>query len=113
LFKSVENWVYSYGLKETLIDPNGLVCVLPKTYEVEKAEYRKPPYLFYQSENVYDFKEGELVVYRTDKTAEYYSEDRKQIYKDYVIGILTDTEIYEATRTSIKGDYRSRFINGA
>jgi hypothetical protein len=104
-FKSIENWFYSYALKEVLADPNGLIAVLPLSYDVKVDEYRKPYSYFIKSDNVYDFREGEYAVFKTDKVAEYYSEDRKTVYKDFIICIVTNTEVWEAKKVSVKGDY--------
>jgi hypothetical protein len=92
-FNSVENWFYSYGLKEILTDPNGLICVLPTTYEVENDEYRKPFPYFINSCHVYDYLEGEYAVFRTNKTYEYKVGDTT--LKDFVICVVTKEEVWE------------------
>jgi hypothetical protein len=100
IFNSVENWFYSYGLKEILTDPNGLICVLPTTYEVENDEYRKPYPYFINSEHVYDYVEGEYAVFRTNKSYEYKVGDIT--IKDFVVCVVTKEEIWEVMWTDGK-----------
>jgi hypothetical protein len=104
-FGSVENWYYSYALKELLTDPNGLVVVLPVSYEVEPTEYRKPYPYFVASEHVYDYVEQEYVIYRTNKSYEYTSSNGQVKYKDFVVCIVTQNEVWEIKKTNEKGDY--------
>jgi hypothetical protein len=93
IFNSVENWFYSYGLKEILTDPNGLICVLPTTYEVDNDEYRKPYPYFVNSCHVYDYMEGEYAVFRTNKSYDYKVGDIT--IKDFVVCVVTKEEIWE------------------
>jgi hypothetical protein len=109
-FGSVENWFYSYSIKELLTDPNGLVCVLPIKYDVENTEYRKPYPYFVNSEHVFDYVEDEYAVFRTNKSYEYKSDNGKQIFKDFVICIVTQTEVWEARQINTKGDYELEMV---
>lgn len=103
-FGSVENWSYSYAIKEMLVDPNGLIAVLPISYEVDPTEFRKPfPYII-PSENVYEFNEGQLAVFKTSKTYEYLSDDGTY-RKECIIAFVTKTEVWEAQKINSKGDY--------
>lgn len=108
-FGSVENWFYSYAIKELLTDPNGLVCVLPTNYDVKSTDFRKPYPYFISSENVYDFVEDEYAIFRTNKTYEYPTGDGKT-QKDFVISIATNTEIWEAKKINAKGDYELKVV---
>lgn len=103
-FNSVENWLYSYGLKEILSDPNGLICVLPISYEVLSTEFRKPYPYFIASEHVYEYVENEYTIFRTSKTYEYKSENGEVTYKDFVICIVTKEEVWEARIINSKQD---------
>lgn len=110
-FGSVENWFYSYALKELLTDPNGLVCVLPIKYELESnTEFRKPYPYFVNSEHVFDYVEDEYAIFRTNKSYEYKSENGKQIFKDFVICIVTQTEVWEVKQINTKGDYELTLV---
>lgn len=92
-FNSVENWFYSYGLKEILTDPNGLICVLPTNYEVNSDEYRKPYPYFINSCHVYDYLEGEYAVFRSNKSYEYRVGNTTK--KEFVVNVVTKEEIWE------------------
>jgi hypothetical protein len=104
-FGSVENWYYSYALKELLTDPNGLIVVLPVKYEVEKTDFRKPYPYFVASEHVYDYVEEEYVIFRTNKSYEYASTNGQVKYKEFVVCIVTQNEVWEIRKTNEKGDY--------
>ncbi len=108
-FGSVESWVYSYGLKEILTDPNGLLVVAPISYELaDKSELYKPFGYFVKSENVWDHT-PEYVIFKTDKTAEY--TESGKTYKGYVICILTKNEIWEATPVDTKNNYSLQIVH--
>lgn len=109
-FGSVENWFYSYALKELLTDPNGLVYVLPVSYEVEKSEYRKPYPYFVNSCHVYEYIEGEMAIFRTNKSYEYKSDNGKTTYKDFVICIVTKTEVWEAKIINTRKDIELKLV---
>lgn len=104
-FGSVENWLYSFGMKEILCDPNGLVCVLPLEYMVELNEYIKPYPYFVRSEDVYEFKPDELAIFKTSKTYEFMG-NNGVIYKDCIVAIITKTEIWEAYKFNEKNEWR-------
>jgi hypothetical protein len=54
-FDSITNWVFNLLLKQYLIDPNAVICVMPLEINIQETEYLKPfPYLFSCCE-VYDF----------------------------------------------------------
>lgn len=110
-FKSVENWFYSYGLKELLSDPNGLISVLPIAFELSPTDFRKPYPYFVPSENVFEYIENELAIYKSSKTYEYKSEDGKETYKDYLIYVVTKTEIWEARYKNTKKDIEVKLVH--
>lgn len=103
-FRSVENWIYSIGLKLILEDPNGLIFIAPIDYELPStADLYKPFGYFIKSEHVFDYVENQFAIFRTNKTSEIVVEGR--VFKDYVLCIVTETEIWEATKMNQKGDY--------
>jgi hypothetical protein len=110
-FGSVENWFYSYGLKELLTDPNGLVCVLPIKYDLENnTEYRKPYPYFVSSEHVYEYVEEEYTIFRTNRSYEYKSDNGKIVHKDFVICVVTRDEVWEVKQINTKGDYEMTMV---
>lgn len=104
--KSIESWYYNIGLKEILSDPNGLICTLPISYELkDKTEIRKPYPYFVASEKVYDYVDNEYAVFESTKTYEYPSTDGKRQTKDFVIVVVTKTDVFEVKKLNSKGDY--------
>lgn len=105
--KSVENWFYNMGLKEILTDPNGLIYTIPVSYDVkDNTEPRKPYPYFVASEKIYDFVDGEYVVFESNKTYEYLALDGITKIKDFVIIVITTEAIYEIKRINGNGDYQ-------
>lgn len=46
-FQSVTNWLFAVCLKKYLTDSNGVVLIMPLSFEVESTEYLKPyPFIF-------------------------------------------------------------------
>lgn len=98
---SVEGWFYNIGLKEILSDPNGLICTLPISYEIDKTDFRKPYPYFISSDKVYDYKEGEYAVFESYISYEY-GENKT---KAFVIMVITKTDVFEVRKINSKGDY--------
>lgn len=61
-FTSITNWVFSVWLKQYLIDPNGVVLVLPLTIAIDETDYLEPFTEVYSCCDVVDFKEQEYAV---------------------------------------------------
>ncbi len=61
-FTSVTNWAFSILLKNLLIDTNAVLMVMPLNEDAAANEYLKPFPLIYNSDNVYEFKPGELAI---------------------------------------------------
>ena len=68
IFNSLENWLYSYATKEIISDPNGIIYVEPKNWEVEKGEKWEPVAKIVKSPDVYAYKEGEFAMFKSDRT---------------------------------------------
>lgn len=104
-FDSVENWFASYGMKQMLVDPNGLVYVLPKTFEIEENQLYEPIAITVLSKDVYEYKENELAIFRVDRTYEYTTEGGKIKRKGIILGILTREGYWEAKQINSKMDF--------
>jgi hypothetical protein len=66
-FDSLENWFFSLQLREMCDDPNGVVAVFPypKINPDDDSEMLRPFTFWFESEDVIDYKEGELAVLRS------------------------------------------------
>lgn len=103
MFRSIENWVYALALKETLRDPNGLICVYPTNFNVPENQFLTPFTYFVQSRDVLDYIPGHLAVIRTDLTHTF--TEKKTVVKNRTIFVLTQTEIFEGKQINLKGDW--------
>lgn len=104
-FRSVTNWLYQFGLRKMIIDPNGLFVVLPTNlHEKNDAILLKPFASYVSSKDVYDFVEGEHVVYRSDKTHVWLDKDNNP-HEDFIIVLINteaeETKVWEGKKTAI------------
>lgn len=97
-FDSVKNWFSSLGLKDMLVDSNGLIFVLPKDFEIKGNEYFKPVATIINCEHVYGFKENEYAVFHVDREYEYKSGNGWR--KGKCLGIITKEGYSEARQIS-------------
>jgi hypothetical protein len=104
MFKSVENWLYSYSLKKMIIDPNGFIVVMPKNYDYEVTEYKQPYPFIVDSKNVIDYKNGNYFVFLSDRKCEYYSGDTLR-NDGKIITIITENEIWEAEQRGTESGF--------
>lgn len=70
-FTSITNWMFNVGLKNYLIDPNGLVAVMPLNTNVEATELLKPYPLIFNSNHVIDFCIDEYAIVESSDTIPY------------------------------------------
>jgi hypothetical protein len=104
IYKSVTNWFLQVGMKQNLVDPNGAIVVLPYSYDVKVNEYVKPIPYFIESENICDFKEGEYILYKSDKVYSFVASGRT--YEDYVYVFVNQKEVIEIYRLDFEGKYQ-------
>ena len=96
IFGSIENWFYSYGLKEILTDPNGAVVVLPKTFDVKANEMFEPYAQYIHSQNVLDYKQDEYIVYKSNQKSDY--QHKGETYSDNVFMIIDTKNVWCAKK---------------
>jgi len=101
-WNSVENWLYSFGIKKLLTDPNGIIAMMPISYEVEPSEYYKPYSYCIDSKNVLDYKMNEYLVFESDRKVSYNAGGRTY-NNGKVLVIMTSTEIWEAEQVAGMG----------
>jgi hypothetical protein len=69
-FQSFTNWFFSHGLKQYLVDPNAVECIHPLSFNLPENEYLKPFPTIYNSPNVYEFT-NEQVLVKSEETVEF------------------------------------------
>ena len=107
-WNSVENWMYSFGIKKLLTDPNAILVVMPINFDIEPTEYYKPYTYIIESKKILDYKINEYVIFESDRKCVYYSNGRKYS-NGKVLTIITSTEIWEAEQTGTKNEDGSNF----
>jgi hypothetical protein len=108
-FNSVTAWVEMFGLKSMLSDPNGLIFMSPLDFDVPSDEFKKPFSFFIPSNKVYDFIDGELAVFESEKISEEVAEGGKRITAP-IIFLCNKTEIWKATQINEQKDYKLEMV---
>ncbi len=67
-FKSIENWVYTFAMRQLLTDPNAVIYTLPVNIDAPENDYYQPLPFIANSDKVYEYKENELVVIESKET---------------------------------------------
>lgn len=99
-FGTVENWAYTFGLKKVLSDPNGLIVVLPVSFDVKEEDFLNPFGFFVPSRDVLELSEH-LLVYKSNITGTF-TESGKEV-KTPVYFLLNQTEVWKSQQTDNKG----------
>lgn len=94
---SLENWARKSLIRWMLIDPNGIICVFPLSWEIENNEYIEPYAHIIQSKDIYDFKDGEYAVFLSPY-CNTYMKDGKEVHGK-IIMVVTEQCFYEAKET--------------
>lgn len=106
IFGSVENWLYSYAIKEIINDPNGVTFIAPRKPDDEKLknEVSQPFTYIINSKNVLDFEDENYLVFKSTKQSTYI--EKGIIYKGLLLVIATQTEIWEARQINNDRDFQ-------
>jgi len=101
---SITNWAFSELLKQYLLDANGFVAVIPDEVPAPN-EYMKPRAVFFNSEQVIDYVEGEYVVLKSIDTSTYSTPQGRYTYKDGdVYYVITPEMVLRYEQTTTSGD---------
>lgn len=104
-FGSVTNWMFTLCLKEYLVDPNGVIAVMPLNPNVNENEYIQPYSVIFNSEQILDWKENDYSVLLAKEKHEYYEANEKQYGK--IIYTITDKDIWVSKEINLKGDFKT------
>ncbi len=110
-FNSIENWIYTYGFKQMLVDANALCYVLPlpKKDASDESEYYRPFSQIAPTINVLDFKENEYAVFESDQKNIYREGDIEREGK--IIVIITKEGSWEARQTKSDNSFSLVQVN--
>lgn len=101
-FQSIENWAYNFGLEKMLSDPNGLVVVLPQTFEVEANEFLKPFGEYVPSKDVLEFSKH-LLIYKSMHTGHFH--EKGKTHKTPIFILMDENSIWTSQKINAKGDF--------
>jgi len=96
-FDSIENWAYQNLVRWILIDPNGIICVMPLSWDVEENEFLRPFPHIIESRDVYDYKENEYIVFLSPYVNNY--ETKSGIKEGKIIICVTKESFFEFKQT--------------
>lgn len=100
MFGSLTNWAFAIGLKQYLIDPNA-VCLVRYNKPLSPNEYPEPILEIFNSDDVYDYKEGQYCVLESEEKSTYIHDGRT--YEDgEVYWIVTDLSYYKVMQNGPK-----------
>jgi hypothetical protein len=102
-FTSVTNWVFSLLLRKYLIDPNGVVFVLPLSFDVQENEFLRPFPVVFDSEDVIDYRQNEWVVLNNPLGATYFVRNTPVEGRSYFI--VTEEQILRYDQIDGKGNF--------
>ena len=101
-FGSVTNWLYTYGLKKILSDPNGMIVVLPLDYTVEANEFLKPFAHYVSSRDIYYYEPDKVIVYKSNHVTEVKTKEGVRLAPVYMI--VSTEGIWEVVQREDKYD---------
>lgn len=106
VFKSITNWAFAVLLKKYLVDPNGIVIVIPQSAEVDQAsEFLKPVAHIFESWQVVTFKMEDYVILRSKDKSKYQTKDGST--REGEIFYVIDTQLirrFDETTPNQKGE---------
>jgi len=103
-FDSVESWYTSLALKHMLVDANSLVCVMPTEFDHADNVLCTPFPTIIKSADVYDFKDENYVVFRSQFDSIYTDGEGKQKAGIQLIIATTDA-FYQVNQINNKLDF--------
>ena len=90
-FGSLTNWLFVFGIKKILGDPNGYIVIMP--IEQVKANEFKRPFTNYIPSNDMLFYSSEVAIFRSNETGEFITKT-KQIVRVPIFKIVTKEGIW-------------------
>lgn len=103
-FDSLESWYSSLALSKMLIDANALVVVMPTDFDHPANELCNPYPTIIECKDVYDYKEGCYVVFRSQFDHIYHDDNGKERVGVQMI-IATADAFYQVNQTNDAMDF--------
>ncbi len=109
---SVTNWIFDELLKEYLMDPNGIIAVIPEHTDVKSNEYIKPVAKFFRSEQIVSYVENDYIVLRSNDKSVYRKKENGQVVQTEgdIYYILTENEFAKYEQINSRGQVKSTAV---
>lgn len=91
-YTSITNWAFSELLKLSLIDPNGIVAIIPKKVAESETDYIQPVAEFFESDQVVDYSVGEYIILKSRDTITYSTHNGTRRKDGSIFYLITPTE---------------------
>ena len=100
---SLTNWMFSEGMRQYLLDANGVFAVVPLSIPKSSNEYVKPIVLFFDSSQVIQFVSDEYAILKSSDTATYTTPAGLITYTDGdVYYVITKNEVYRYEQVDVR-----------
>lgn len=96
---SIERWASKNLLRWMLTDPNGIIVVMPLSWEEQPGALLRPYSHIIQSRDVFDYRYGEYFVFLSPYMNEYKNEKGDIVYGK-IITVVTADKFYDAKQVS-------------
>lgn len=94
-FNSVTEWMFQYGLKEMMIDPNAALVIMPLSIP-KPNEYVKPFILLFKSKQILSYVEEESAILLSSVRSKYL--DNKTEREGDIFYFLDENSIWQSTQ---------------
>ena len=92
---SITNWMFAEGMRQYLLDANGVFAVIPFDIPQTSGDYVKPVAMYFDSKQVINYVDGEYAVLKSYDTATYTTPAGVKRYTNgEVYFIITATDFY-------------------
>lgn len=108
-FKSVTSWLRIFGFRKILIDPNALIVTIPLEFKIPDNEFFKPYSFFIPSEDVWEYVENEIAIFKSNQTSIFLDKDGKE-RRDFIIYAINKKEIWQITRKDEEGNFSAEVV---
>lgn len=109
---SVTNWAFDELLKAYLMDPNGIVAIIPEEIPEDNNEYLRPVAKFFDSDQIVGYMEGDYIVLLSRDKSTYRTKQDGQLVntEGNIYYILTENEYVKYEQINAKGGVKATQI---
>lgn len=90
-FGSIDNWLFDVCMRQYLIDPNALCCVIPLSINVKENDMLQPFPFIFNSNQVLDYVQDDYAIVQSTDCASY-TDEKGNTYHDGKVWYTFDTQ---------------------